>query len=64
MQKILLELTDELANTVDIALKGRRRNPTIEEWLWSVPEIRSAAKSAGIVKKWRPGPGRPQNKPA
>ena len=59
MRKILLEISDELADAIDHARDDRKRNPAIEDWLWRIKEIKEAAKSLEIKKPERRKPGRP-----
>jgi len=58
VKKLLWEMTHELGQAIDLARGDRDRGPSIEEWLWSVPAIRRAAKDLGIEKPARPKPGR------
>lgn len=60
MKKFLLELTDELHDAIGAALDGRSRNAAIEDWLWRIGEIKTAAKEKGIKRKERLGRGRPK----
>lgn len=58
MKKILLELSEELADAIDAARDGSR-NPAIESWLWRIGDIRDAAKRIGVDRPIRRGRGRP-----
>lgn len=48
-------MSEELKAAIDAALAGSQRNPTLEEWLWRVREIREAAKLLGVRKPVRRG---------
>lgn len=60
MQKLLLEISDELLSAINKARGTSPRNPAIEAWLWKIGEIRTAAAVLGISKPQRRGRGRPK----
>ena len=64
MKRVMVEFSDELGAAIDAALANRHRNPTLEEWLWRVREIREAAQRLGVRKPVRRGRGRPRKPPA
>lgn len=59
LRTILLQVTEPLAQAIDVACGLDSRNAKIEGWLWRIKDVRDAAKAAGIEREARRGRGRP-----
>jgi hypothetical protein len=58
MQRILLEVTPELAAALDVASGTESRNAFIESELWKSKTVKAAAAKGRIVRQPRPLPGK------
>lgn len=58
MRKFLLEITEELHASIDVARGAAPRNPWLERELWKLKAIRDGAKIAGVENPRRPMEGR------
>lgn len=60
MKRFVFELTDELFKAIEAARGDADRNPKIEQWLWRLRPIRTAAEKLGVKRSERRKPGRPK----
>ena len=58
VKRILISVTEELAEVIDAARGEERRSKFLEDTLWQSASIMQAARKLKIKRKDRPKPGR------